>query len=73
MLVMLGGSWVPTFIFPQWLQKATVAIPTRWAVDGLDGMIWRGLDFNAAVTPIAALLGFAVAFGALAIWRFQWE
>ncbi len=73
MLVMLGGSWVPTFIFPQWLQKATVAIPTRWAVDGLDGMIWRGLDFNAAVTPIAAMLGFAVAFGALAIWRFEWE
>jgi len=73
MLVMLGGSWVPTFIFPQWLQKLTVAIPTRWAVDGLDGMIWRGLDFNAALWPIGALLGFALAFGAIAVWRFRWE
>jgi ABC-2 type transport system permease protein len=72
-LVMLGGSWVPTFIFPQWLQKLTVAIPTRWAVDGLDGVIWRGFDFNAALWPIGALLGFAVAFGAIAVWRFQWE
>jgi linearmycin/streptolysin S transport system permease protein len=72
-LVMLGGSWVPTFIFPQWLQKLTVAIPTRWAVDGLDGMIWRGLDFNAALWPIGVLLGFAIAFGAIAVWRFQWE
>jgi ABC-2 type transport system permease protein len=72
-LVMLGGSWVPTFIFPQWLQKLTVAIPTRWAVDGLDGMIWRGLDFQAALWPIGALLGFAVAFGAIAVWRFRWE
>jgi ABC-2 type transport system permease protein len=72
-LVMLGGSWVPTFIFPQWLQKITVAIPTRWAVDGLDAMIWRGLDFQAALAPIGALLGFAVLFGAIAVWRFRWE
>jgi ABC-2 type transport system permease protein len=73
MLVMLGGSWVPTFVFPQWLQNLTVAIPTRWAVDGLDGMIWRGLDFNSALLPIGALLGFALAFGAIAVWRFRWD
>ncbi len=72
-LVMLGGSWVPTFIFPQWLQKATVAVPTRWAVDGLDGMVWRGLGFDAALPAIAALLGFATLFGAVAVWRFRWE
>ena len=72
-LVMLGGSWVPTFIFPQWLQNATFVVPTRWAVDGLDGMIWRGLPFEAALPPIAAMLGFAVLFGAVAIWRFRWE
>jgi ABC-2 type transport system permease protein len=73
MLVMLGGSWVPTFIFPQWLQKLTVAIPTRWAVDGMDGMIWRGMDLQAAMWPISALLAFALAFGAIAVWRFRWE
>jgi ABC-2 type transport system permease protein len=72
-LVMLGGSWVPTFIFPQWLQNATFAIPTRWAVDGLDGMIWRGLGFEAALPAIGAMLGFAAAFGAIAVWRFRWE
>ena len=22
MMVMLGGAWVPTFVFPAWLQKA---------------------------------------------------
>ncbi|HTP32440.1 MAG TPA: ABC transporter permease [Candidatus Acidoferrales bacterium] len=72
-LVMLGGSWVPTFIFPQWLQNVTFAVPTRWAVDGLDAMIWRGSPFSAAVGPIAAMLGFAAAFGAVAVWRFRWE
>jgi ABC-2 type transport system permease protein len=73
MLVMLGGSWVPTFIFPQWLQNLTVAIPTRWAVDGLDGVIWRGFQWQACLTPISALLGFAIAFGGIAVWRFRWE
>jgi ABC-type multidrug transport system permease subunit len=72
-LVMLGGSWVPTFIFPQWLQNATFAVPTRWAVDGLDGMIWRGLAFDAALAPIGAMLAFAALFGAIAVWRFRWE
>ncbi len=72
-LVMLGGSWVPAFIFPQWLQKVSFAVPTRWAVDGLDGMIWRGSGFDAAVAPIVALLAFSAVFGALAVWRFRWE
>lgn len=72
-LVMLGGAWVPAFIFPQWLQKATFAVPTRWAVDGLDAMTWRGLGIDAAVIPIAAMLGFAALFGALAVWRFRWD
>ena len=73
MMVMLGGAWVPAFIFPEWLQKVTFLIPTRWAVDAFDGMTWRGLGFNAAIAPIAALLGFAILFGGLAIWRFRWD
>ena len=72
-LVMLGGSWVPAFIFPQWLQKASFAVPTRWAVDGLDAMIWRGSGFDAALGPMGALLAFAAVFGAVAVWRFRWE
>jgi ABC-2 type transport system permease protein len=73
LLVMLGGSWVPSFIFPAWLQKATLVVPTRWAVDGLDAMVWRGSGFDAAVWPIGVLLAFAAAFGAIAVWRFRWE
>jgi ABC-2 type transport system permease protein len=73
MMVMLGGAWVPTFIFPAWLQRITVVVPARWAVDGLDAMTWRGLGFEAAVVPTLALLGFAVLFGALALARFKWE
>jgi len=73
LLVMLGGAWVPSFVFPEWLQQATVFVPTRWAVDGLDAMTWRGLPLAAAVAPVAVLIGTALAFAALALWRFDWD
>jgi len=73
MMVMLGGAWVPTFIFPAWLQHVTVVIPVRWAVDGLDAMTWRGLGLAAALLPVLVLLGFSAAFAAIATARFSWE
>lgn len=73
LMVMLGGAWVPTFVFPAWLQKVTIVIPTRWAVDGFDAMTWRGLGPGAALMPISVLLAFAAAFWLLALARFRWE
>jgi ABC-2 type transport system permease protein len=72
-MVMLGGAWVPSFIFPAWLQRITVVIPARWAVDGLDAMTWRGLGLDAAITPTLVLLGFAVLFAVLTVVKFRWE
>ena len=73
LLVMLGGGWVPAFIFPAWLQRATLAVPTRWAVDGLDAVTWRGLGFGEVAPAIGVLLGFTLLFAAVAVWRFRWE
>jgi ABC-2 type transport system permease protein len=72
-MVMLGGAWVPSFIFPAWLQQITVVIPARWAVDGLDAMTWRGLGIDAAIVPTLVLLGFSVLFAAITVARFRWE
>jgi len=72
-LVMLGGAWVPAFLFPEWLQRASTLAPTRWAVDGLDAMTWRGLPLEAALAPAAVLFGWAVLFALIAVWRFDWE
>ncbi len=73
LMVMLGGAWVPSFIFPPWLQTVSMWMPTHWAVDGLDAMTWRGLPLQAALLPVAALLGFTLLFSAVALARFQWE
>jgi ABC-2 type transport system permease protein len=73
MMVMLGGAWVPTFVFPAWMQTLTLIVPARWAVDGLDAMTWRGIGLGGAILPTAVLLGFAALFGAIALARFRWE
>jgi ABC-2 type transport system permease protein len=73
MMVMLGGAWVPSFIFPAWLQQFTLAVPVRWAVDGLDAMTWRGIGLRGAIVPAVVLFGFAVAFSIVAASRFKWE
>jgi len=70
-LVMLGGAWVPTFVFPAWMQQLTLIVPTRWAVDGLDAMTWRGLGMDVALQTAGVQLAFAALFGTLAIWRFR--
>lgn len=72
-LVMLGGAWVPSFVFPAWLQQLTAFVPTRWAVDGLDAMTWRGLGFDAAVWPIAAMLALSAVCLLVAVRAFEWE
>ncbi len=73
MMVMLGGAWVPTFIFPAWLQQFTLVVPVRWAVDGLDAMTWRGIGLGGALVPVAVLLAFAAAFWTIAASRFRWS
>ncbi len=73
LLVMLGGAWVPAFIFPQWLQTVSLLVPTRWAIDGLDAMTWRGLPLEAALMPVAVMLAFSAVFAVIAVMRFDWE
>ncbi len=72
-LVMLGGAWVPAFLFPEWLQRVTEFVPTRWAVDGFDAMTWRGMPLQSAFVPTAILLAWSAFFAMIAVWRFNWE
>jgi ABC-2 type transport system permease protein len=70
-MVMLGGAWMPSFLFPEWMQQLTMAVPVRWAIDGLDAVTWRGLDAMAAAPAMGVQLGFAALFGLIAVWKFK--
>ena len=54
-------------------RVATMIVPVRWAVDGLDAMTWRGIGFSGALVPMLVLVGFAALFAAIAATRFRWE
>jgi ABC-2 type transport system permease protein len=70
-LAPLGGCWWPLFLYPQWLQNIAKISPHAWAVEGYNKIMLFGADFGAAVPGMLALVGFAVIFGVIAVWRFR--
>jgi ABC-2 type transport system permease protein len=67
----LGGCWWPLFILPKWMQALAKITPHGWANTGFNKLMLYGADFSAVVPEMLALLGFAVVFGIIAIWRFR--
>ena len=60
----LGGSMVPRFLMPQWLQSVGWWTPNAWAIEAYYGGLWRGQPAASLVTPWVVLAAIAlVAFG----------
>lgn len=72
-LVMLGGAWMPTFIFPKWLQTVSMFTPTRWVIDAFDAVTWRALDLGALMVPLGVIGAWTLLFTVIACWRFRWD
>lgn len=68
-----GGAWFPIWFMPDWLVTAARAIPTSWAMRGLENMTWRGLGLGAALPDAAALLGFTILFAFVGVKTFRWD
>jgi ABC-2 type transport system permease protein len=66
----LGGAWVPLEVTGATFQAVGHFSPIAWALDGFKNIVVRGLGFNSVLLPAAALLGYAVLFFGLALWRF---
>ena len=72
-LVMIGGAWYPSFLFPQWLQTVALLTPTHWVLEGFDGVTWRGRGLVDVAPSIMAILGFAALFCTIGLTRFRWR
>jgi len=70
-LAPLGGCWWPLFITPRWMQAIAKITPHGWATTGFNKLLVFSADFNAAVPEMLALMGFALIFGIVALWRFR--
>jgi ABC-2 type transport system permease protein len=51
----LGGSMVPRFLMPAWLQDVGWVTPNTWALEAYTSLFWRGEPVQALLLPWAAL------------------
>jgi ABC-2 type transport system permease protein len=70
---LLGGCMLPRVLMPPLLQKIGLAVPHGWALDGYNTIIVRGGGFADVAKQLAAVYGFAAAFGLLGIRRFRFD
>jgi len=66
----IGGAWVPLEFTGDTFRVIGHISPLAWAMDGFKNISVRGLGIEAVLLQSAALVGYAVIFFALAVWRF---
>jgi ABC-type multidrug transport system permease subunit len=67
----LGGCWWPLEVAPPVFKTIALCLPTGWALEGLNQLISFGAGIQAALVPMAVLLGFGVVANVLAIRFFR--
>jgi len=72
-MALLGGCWYPIEFFPQFVRTAVKILPTSWAMQGLLDLVLRGRGLVDILPEAGVLLGFAVVFFAVGVWRFKYE
>lgn len=72
-MALLGGCWWPMELFPPAVQTAVKALPTTWAMQAMTDLTMRGQGLVGVAPESAVLVGFAVLFFIIGVWRFRFE
>ena len=72
-MALLGGCWWPSELFPDVLLAANKVLPTTWVMDGLNGLMLQGFGLMEVMPLAGVLLGFALVFFLIGVWRFRFE
>ncbi|PWH12511.1 MAG: hypothetical protein DDG60_12770 [Anaerolineae bacterium] len=72
-MALLGGCWYPLELFPEVVRTVVHILPTTWAMQGLLDLVLRGRGLVDILPEAGVLLGFAVVFFVVGIWRFRYE
>jgi ABC-2 type transport system permease protein len=72
-MAMMGGAWYPIELFPEAIRTAAQVLPTYWAMRGFLNIAVRGQGLSGVLLESGILLGFALVFFAIGVWRFKYE
>jgi len=64
----IGGSMVPRFMMPPWLQDIGWYTPNAWAIEAYHGVLWRGEGLAELTGPLIAMALTAVLGLGLSVW-----
>lgn len=67
----LGGSLVPVYNLPDFLQKVSLITPNGWVSSGLTELAGTDGGLGAVALPVAVVTGIGLLAGVLAILRFR--
>ena len=67
----VGGSWFPTFLFPDWLQVVAKFTLTYWSVEAFQQVMWRHAELSAIALNLIILIAISIVFNSYAIYRFN--
>jgi ABC-2 type transport system permease protein len=67
----LGGAWFPLDTAGSAFATIGKALPSAWAMTGLQNILIRGLDLASVWQPVGILLVYALGFLTMAVWRFK--
>ncbi len=68
---LLGGCMFPPDLMPPFLRAISYTVPHRWALNGYQNLLVRGLGFEQVAPQIAVLLAFTAVFFLFAVIRFD--
>ncbi|TDC35338.1 ABC transporter permease [Micromonospora sp. 15K316] len=72
-MAFLSGSFLPLTLMPEWLQNISRVLPLRYMNDGISAALTGDGDLVTIGVNSAALAGFTVVFGLLAVKTFRWS
>jgi ABC-2 type transport system permease protein len=72
-MALMGGCWYPLEMFPTAGGNIVKILPTTWAMQGLLTLVLRGGGLTDILPTAGVLLGFALVFFTVGVWRFRFE